>query len=220
MRLSTLALYSCLVAAAASAHISSINKVGESSTFALLARDTASASSSITNLSLAKREAEAIEVEEDDDNDDDDEEGTLESRARKHKHRKHHRSRKHSSAKGHRRSGHKKNHKHHSHSHSVTHSTTHGGFKGKGTFFRPNQGACGAWNTVNDHIVALSADVYKGGKRCFQGVNVCYDGKCVAAKVADLCPECRKTSLDMSPSLFKALADPDLGIIDISWSFT
>lgn len=239
MRLSTLALYSCLIAAAASAHISGINNIAKSSSSALIARDASSASSSsssIANLSLAKRGEEAVEEvveidgdvdnddDEDDDEDADDEESTLEPRGRKHKkHRKtHHRSRKHSSSssKGHRRSRHHKKPKHQTHSNSASPSSVAGStFRGKGTFFKPNQGACGARNTVNDHIVALSADVYKGGKHCFEGVKVCYRGKCVPAKVADLCPGCPRTSLDMSPSLFKALANPDLGTIDISWSF-
>lgn len=230
MRISILALYSCLIAAAASASISNTNNdFAESSLSALLERDASSPSSSfLTNLSFAKREEEVVEevVELDDDDDDDDDEDeddpetSLESRARKHRHRKHHRSRKHrsSSSKSHRRSKHRKHHS--SHSVSTSSSNNSGSFKGKGTFFKPNKGACGKRNTVNDYIVALSSDVYKGGKHCFGGVKVCYGGKCVSAKVADLCPGCHRTSLDMSLSLFKALADPDLGVIDISWSFT
>ncbi|KAJ1578847.1 hypothetical protein NDA15_000641 [Ustilago hordei] len=177
---------------------------------------------------FAKRAEEVVEEvvelddDDDDDEDEDDPETNLEARARKHRHRKHHRSRKHrsssSSSKSHRRSKHGKHHS--SHSVSTSSSNNSGSFKGKGTFFKPNKGACGKRNTVNDYIVALSSDVYKGGKHCFGGVKVCYGGKCVSAKVADLCPGCHRTSLDMSPSLFKALADPDLGVIDISWSFT
>ena len=229
MRISTLALYSCLIAAAASVSISNTNNnFAESSLSALLARDASSpSSSSLTNLSFAKRAGEVVEEvvelddDDDDDEDEDDPETNLEARARKHRHRKHHRSRKHrssSSSKSHRRSKHGKHHS--SHSVSTSSSNNSGSFKGKGTFFKPNKGACGKRNTVNDYIVALSSDVYKGGKHCFGGVKVCYGGKCVSAKVADLCPGCHRTSLDMSPSLFKALADPDLGVIDISWSFT
>ncbi len=69
-------------------------------------------------------------------------------------------------------------------------------------------------------IVALSSDIYQGGSHCFKGVNICHGSKCANAYVADLCPGCKRTSLDMTPSLFKELADPNLGVIDIQWSFT
>ncbi|TKY85471.1 hypothetical protein EX895_005633 [Sporisorium graminicola] len=235
MRIITLALCSSLVIAAASAHISTLNAASSSSGSALLARSEAVASSArVSSLGLQKRaETEDVVVDEvdegDDDSDYEDEEeevveevDVLEARAKKHK-KAHHRSAKHSGG----RRTHKKHHhkkpkrpSHPSHKKEKTHKAyTTGTFQGKGTFFDPDQGACGEWNTGADKIVALSSDIYQGGAHCFERVNICHAGKCVKAKVADLCPGCKHTSLDMSPSLFRELASPDLGVIDIQWSF-
>ncbi|SJX63216.1 uncharacterized protein SRS1_14040 [Sporisorium reilianum f. sp. reilianum] len=225
MRFTTLALYSSLIVAAASAHISTLNAASSSSgSSLLLARSDAAAVSVAADLALQKRaEAEEVDVEvvEDDEGDEDEEEVEVDIEARGKKHRKaHHRSQKH---KGGRRS--RKHHKHHSKSkpkeqHAQTHQAyTGGSFQGKGTFFNPDQGACGKWNTGADKIVALSSDIYQGGAHCFEGVRICHAGKCVNAKVADLCPGCKHTSLDMSPSLFKELASSEVGVIDIQWSF-
>ena len=224
MRFTTLAICSSLIVAAASAHVSSPD-VGSSasSSSSLLARSdavTASVSSSVTtNLSLQKRDdLDSAEGEEDDDGEGDDEEESddlssenLETRRKHHKHpHSHH---------------HQHQHQHHPHHRSKKHGktvhavSTSGTFRGKGTFFQPNQGACGKWNTANDKIVALSSDVYRGGRHCFQEVKICHSGRCANARVADLCPGCRRTSLDMTPSLFKELADPSIGVIDIQWTF-
>lgn len=92
-------------------------------------------------------------------------------------------------------------------------------FHGKGTFFKPNHGACGNYNNENDYIVALSEDIYDKGKYCERDVHICHNNKCVDAKVTDLCPGCDHTSLDMSPVVFNALAKPEEGVIDIQWSF-
>lgn len=233
MRFTSLALYSSLIVAAASGHITSHNvDVGSSSSALLMSRATSShPSSSVANLSLEKRAEEVIEEvdvelddEEEEDGDDDptSSDGALEARGKKHKNKSHHRSKKHSGRSGHKKKQHHKKpvQKHNNHSNDVVPTSTGGGkYNGKGTFFRPDQGACGAWNTVNDKIVALSSDIYQGGSHCFEAVRICHGSKCANAKVADLCPGCHKTSLDMSPSLFKELANPDLGVIDIQWSF-
>lgn len=228
MRFTSLVLASSLIVAAASAHISTNNGVASSS---LLARDIASSSSSAPAIALQKRDdavVEEIDVEVDDDEEED---GSLEARGKQHKkhHKKsHHRNAKHRAS--HKKEQHKvhveeKHHKkpaphHKNHSDATVATAGSGGqFHGKGTFFQPDQGACGKWNTAEDKIVALSADIYQGGSHCFKGVRICHGSKCVGAKVADLCPGCHKTSLDMTPSLFDELADPEVGVIDIQWSF-
>ncbi|EST05269.1 RlpA-like double-psi beta-barrel domain protein [Kalmanozyma brasiliensis GHG001] len=226
MRFTTLALFSALVVAAASAQLPSGDVAASSSSSLLLARaDAASSSSLINNLTLEKKDdspAAVADTDADDDDDDDEEEDEedstvpLESRGRRHRKHSRHRSSRH-------RKKHRHAQKHHAKKpHRKGQYTTKddGTYSGKGTFFKPNQGACGKWNTGADKIVALSADIYDQGDHCFDGVRICHGGKCVNAKVADLCPGCKHTSLDMSPSLFKELADPDVGVIDIQWSFT
>lgn len=212
MRFATLALYSSLIVSAASAHVTTHKHASSSS---LTARDVSPSPSSVS-IAVQKSSETVDEVDGDFDDDEDEEVDTddtsLEARARRHHRKTRHRSTKH-------RNTHKKHHaqQHHNTNFSVT--SEDGTFHGKGTFFQPNQGACGKWNTPNDKIVALSADIYQGGSHCFQGVRICHDGKCVDAKVADLCPGCDHTSLDMTSSLFKELAKPEIGVIDIQWSF-
>lgn len=228
MRFTTLALYSSLIVVAASAHISTLNAASSSSSSSLLlARSDVALSGSTlaSEAGLQKRaevvEEEAVEVAEDDGDGEtvvEEQVDTIEARGKKHHKKAHHRSGKHSGG----RRTHKKHHQHPHASHaSQVHQdyTSSGSFQGKGTFFSPDQGACGKWNTGADKIVALSADIYHDGAHCFEGVRICHGGKCVNAKVADMCPGCRPTSLDMSPSLFKELASPEVGVIDIQWSF-
>lgn len=176
--------------------------------------------SSAGDISLHKRmedvEVEEIDVEVDEGEDDQEydnaasEGSTLEQR-NQHDKKTHHRSDKQA---GRRRKSHNR-HKHHDNRKRPSKGT----FSGKGTFFKPNQGSCGKWNTANDKIVALSKDIYQGGSHCFKRVKVCHGARCADATVADLCPGCKPTSLDMTPSLFKQLASLEAGVIDIKWSF-
>lgn len=166
-----------------------------------------------------------IEEDEDEDEDGEDEEsqeGGLLKRGRRHRHD---RSGKHS---GRRQKSHHHDHDEHYIEHKAHHklhqfdtasSSGSGPFEGKGTFFQPNQGACGNWNTPQDKIVALSSDIYQSGSHCGQKVHICHGDKCADAVVADLCPGCKHTSLDMTESLFKEFAPLDIGVIDIKWSF-
>lgn len=213
MRFSTLALCSALIAAAVSAHTSPVGSVASSSSSLLLSRDAPAQPASANIVNITKR-GEEVDIEEVDiqEGDDDEEQGGLQARAKKH-HKKHthHRSTKHS--------GHKKHQKSHT-VHATADIATGRMFNGKGTFFKPDQGACGAWNVPSDHIVALSSDIYQDGEHCFDSIEVCHNGKCVPAKVADECPGCHHTSLDMTSSLFKELANLDIGVIDIKWRFT
>ncbi|KAJ9479471.1 Dihydroxy-acid dehydratase [Pseudozyma hubeiensis] len=229
MRFSLIALCASLVLAASSVQISAIDVASSSSSSALLLTrsDAASSvSSSNGNLSLAKRVDDAtastyveeIDVEADDEDSSDD--ATLEGRARKHRHT-HHRSKKHSGRRHRHKShvNHKSKHSKTKSHEAYTASSSDGTYEGKGTFFSPNQGACGKWNKPSDKIVALSKDIYDDGSHCFDTVRICHKGKCADASVADLCPGCEHTSLDMTTSLFKELADLEVGVIDIQWSF-
>ncbi len=206
MRIAAWTIFSSLLVAAASAQLSAGHDASSSSVL-LESRNIASTTGSALQLEPRDEEVE-IDVEEEEE--EDVEGDAIEARGRR---KPHHRNHKHS------RAGRKKN-KHKAHHAVPSPAAGKGKFHGKGTFFKPNQGSCGKWNTVNDHVVALSSDIYQGGSHCFKSVNICHGSKCANAYVADLCPGCKKTSLDMTPSLFKELADPNLGVIDIQWSFT
>ncbi|SNX87301.1 uncharacterized protein MEPE_06011 [Melanopsichium pennsylvanicum] len=220
MHLTSLAFYSGLVIATASAHISGID--GSSSSSALLhSGNVALQSASIANLSIEKRVEDLIETDEEFDGEEDDSvEEVLEIRGRKHKKETHHRSSKHSGRSQHKKYKQRTSKKKTQKQNNTTSSSVGQKYSGKGTYFTPNQGSCGAWNTESDKIVALSEDIYQSGTHCFRGVEICHGSKCAAAKVADLCPGCHHTSLDMSKSLFKEFAHLDVGVIDIQWYFT
>ena len=103
-----------------------------------------------------------------------------------------------------------------------------GEFKGQGTYYNPGMGACGKTSTENDHIVAVSKQLYeqknKNGNSnnnplCGKNIKVNYKGKSVTVKVVDSCPGCKIHDLDLSPSAFSQIADKSLGRIDITWTW-
>ncbi|KAH9450628.1 hypothetical protein MJO29_009711 [Puccinia striiformis f. sp. tritici] len=94
-------------------------------------------------------------------------------------------------------------------------------YSGKATWFIPDTGACGDVNSTEDYIVAMNHAQYQGGAPCHKTVSITNKatGKSVQAKVTDECPPCAYGSLDLSPSVFKALGNMDDGILPISWQF-
>ncbi|KAF9497325.1 riboflavine-aldehyde-forming enzyme, partial [Pleurotus eryngii] len=92
-------------------------------------------------------------------------------------------------------------------------SATANAFAGDATFFAPGLGACGAVSHSTDLIVALSPAQFAGGANCFHG------GKFIEATVVDLCPGCAGDSIDLSPSAFQTLENPDVGRIQVNWNF-
>ncbi|OAJ42526.1 hypothetical protein BDEG_25978 [Batrachochytrium dendrobatidis JEL423] len=97
-------------------------------------------------------------------------------------------------------------------------------FAGEATFFsnRPGApGACGVGFTDNEFIAAVSQDLFKGfadPSFCGKKAKVTFKGKTITVVLIDSCPGCKPTSLDLSPVAFKALEDPDIGVIPIQWS--
>ncbi|KAG9217804.1 hypothetical protein CCMSSC00406_0005174 [Pleurotus cornucopiae] len=90
---------------------------------------------------------------------------------------------------------------------------------GYSTFFAPGLGACGAVSQPTDLIVALSPAQFAGGANCFRHIGINYGGKFIDATVVDLCPGCAGDSIDLSPSAFQALENPDVGRIQVNWNF-
>ncbi|KAF4588722.1 hypothetical protein EYR40_010276 [Pleurotus pulmonarius] len=98
-------------------------------------------------------------------------------------------------------------------------STTANALAGDATFFAPGLGACGAFSQSIDLIVALSPAQFAGGANCFRHIGINYGGKFVDATVVDLCPGCAGDSIDLSPSAFQVLENPDVGRIQVNWDF-
>lgn len=84
-------------------------------------------------------------------------------------------------------------------------------------------GSCGWTSSDSDFIVALNQPMAQSDNHCGKQVSIQNTEKGVTqqATVVDECPGCAYGSLDMSPSLFKALNNGDTseGEFPISWSF-
>ena len=98
------------------------------------------------------------------------------------------------------------------------------GYNGKSTFYNNENdapGSCGFGFSDSEFIAALSGDMMDGYKspNCNRFAKVEYKGKSITVKIVDTCPTCEKTSLDLSPTAFRALEDLDVGLIDIKWEF-
>jgi len=102
---------------------------------------------------------------------------------------------------------------------------------GDGTYYATGLGACGIVNKDTDFIAAVSEDFfdtfpgYNGANPnnnglCGRKVSVNYQGKTITVSLTDRCTGCAYSSLDFSPSAFKALADPAIGRIHgLTWHF-
>lgn len=107
-------------------------------------------------------------------------------------------------------------------------SSSGGTFKGQGTYYTPDVGACGKTNTESDMIVAVSQKLYKDKQTgnnpnnnplCGRKIKASYQGKSVEVTVADACVGCKYDDLDFSPAAFSKIADKSLGRIDITWEW-
>jgi expansin (peptidoglycan-binding protein) len=67
----------------------------------------------------------------------------------------------------------------------------------------------------------LSMYERNNGGNCGQGVRIKANGRSVIATVVDSCPTCGPDDIDLSPSVFAALADGDmgLGVLSVKWNF-
>ncbi|KDQ64960.1 hypothetical protein JAAARDRAFT_188228 [Jaapia argillacea MUCL 33604] len=92
-------------------------------------------------------------------------------------------------------------------------------FQGRTTWFYPGLGACGAYSSSTDHVVALSSDQFANGAHCYKHIGVWYGSNYVDATIVDLCPSCGEYDLDLSPSAFGELANLDVGVISAGWYF-
>lgn len=93
-------------------------------------------------------------------------------------------------------------------------STLATAFTGDMTYYTPGLGSCGITNSGSDPIVALSISMMKNGAnpnnnpKCGTRINI-YNpstGNTHQATVVDTCVGCADNDIDVSPSLFRAVA--------------
>lgn len=101
-------------------------------------------------------------------------------------------------------------------------------YSGDITYYTPGTGSCGLVNSSSDPIVAIShvimeaAGVANPNKNpnCGRRVKITYGGVDTIATVTDTCPGCTEGSLDLTESLFYAVAPSGDGRVhDVSWCF-
>ncbi|KAJ7887914.1 RlpA-like double-psi beta-barrel-protein domain-containing protein-containing protein [Mycena leptocephala] len=92
---------------------------------------------------------------------------------------------------------------------------------GPATFYNPggNLGACGNPIQDSDFAVALNSADYANGAHCGQNINVQFNGASITVNVQDLCPGCQAGGIDLTAGAFAALADPSVGVIEVTWNF-
>ncbi|KAI1382648.1 RlpA-like double-psi beta-barrel-protein domain-containing protein-containing protein [Hypoxylon trugodes] len=89
-------------------------------------------------------------------------------------------------------------------------------FSGDMTYYTPGLGSCGETNSEGDAVVALSSS--QTG-HCNKNINIHYNGQTASAKVVDTCPGCGGDGIDVSPTVFKELANLDQGRVSVTWEF-
>ncbi|KAH7072523.1 RlpA-like double-psi beta-barrel-protein domain-containing protein-containing protein [Paraphoma chrysanthemicola] len=107
-------------------------------------------------------------------------------------------------------------------------------YTGELTYYNPGLGACGIDSTDNDAVVAVSHytfDAVQTGSDpnqnplCHRKIRATRvnekTGKSVSIDVTviDRCTGCQPTDLDVSPAMFKQMADPDLGRVPVTWAW-
>eukprot|EP01132_Coremiostelium_polycephalum_P001338 gene1338-1689_t len=102
-------------------------------------------------------------------------------------------------------------------------------FSGRASFYDgpPGFGACGSQiDAGTERLVAAPVAHWSGTPDPGQDplcknvyVRVTYNGKTITVPVKDKCPSCEATKIDLSLPAFKELANPDVGVIQITWEY-
>ncbi|RMY96989.1 hypothetical protein D0864_04956 [Hortaea werneckii] len=95
---------------------------------------------------------------------------------------------------------------------------------GEATFYGGNvQGGTCSFSTYELpeglYGTALSDSNWNNAYNCGGCVRVNHGGKSVTAMIVDQCPGCGDNHLDLFPDAFKALEDPSVGVMDITWDY-
>ncbi|GAA0626485.1 RlpA-like double-psi beta-barrel domain-containing protein [Kribbella sandramycini] len=84
-------------------------------------------------------------------------------------------------------------------------------------------GACGTpLNANTDWLVAAPAGLWtspnpNNDPLCKKSIRVTYNGRTITVPIRDKCPSCPNNKIDLSRPAFANLANPDVGIINITW---
>ncbi|WP_033288850.1 cysteine/serine endopeptidase inhibitor [Amycolatopsis jejuensis] len=96
---------------------------------------------------------------------------------------------------------------------------------GSATYYNDaGYGACGQQiNAATQMLVAAPAALWtspnpNNDPLCRKSIRVTYNGKTITVPIKDKCPSCDSTKIDLSLPAFRSLANPDLGIIRVTWS--
>ncbi|KAF2242348.1 hypothetical protein BU26DRAFT_524489 [Trematosphaeria pertusa] len=105
-------------------------------------------------------------------------------------------------------------------------------FSGDLTYYNPALGACGIASTDNDAVVAVSHYTFDAVQQgtdpnsnplCGRKIraNRVNAGKQVSidVTVVDRCTGCEPRDIDVSPAMFRKMADPDLGRVPVTWAW-
>jgi expansin (peptidoglycan-binding protein) len=86
--------------------------------------------------------------------------------------------------------------------------------------FADGSGACGFPATPNDLLVgAMNAADYGVSAPCGACARVAGPDGEVTVRIVDLCPDCAKGQIDLSPQAFEKIAALDKGRVPISWQY-
>jgi expansin (peptidoglycan-binding protein) len=84
--------------------------------------------------------------------------------------------------------------------------------------FANGDGACMFGPSPDDlDVAAMNAEQWAGSGVCGACASVTGPKGSVVVRIVDLCPECKKGHLDLSPQAFGKIADLPQGRVDIAW---
>ncbi|KAK4549891.1 hypothetical protein LTR36_005192 [Oleoguttula mirabilis] len=100
-------------------------------------------------------------------------------------------------------------------------------YTGDITYYETGEGSCGWTNTDSDAIVALPHVMMNNPANpnnnplCGTYITISYAGSTHQAKIVDTCMGCDNAAIDLSPTLFTAVAPDGNGRVhDVEWWFT
>jgi expansin (peptidoglycan-binding protein) len=90
---------------------------------------------------------------------------------------------------------------------------------GQATFFDGGVGNCSYPSLPADDLyVALGPDEYSDAAACGGYLNVTGPSGSVRVKIVDQCPECEAGHIDLSREAFSRIADPEAGLVPVTYS--
>ncbi|RMJ23219.1 riboflavin aldehyde-forming enzyme [Aspergillus sp. HF37] len=107
--------------------------------------------------------------------------------------------------------------------------TSYGGpYHGDLTYYTPALGACGIVSSVSDMVCAVSHVIFDAASTgsnpnenplCGLKLRLKRGGESVDVKVVDRCVGCEKAGIDVSPAVFRQLANPVHGRVPVRWTW-